>query len=391
MSAAEADQWISESKAFFDAIRQSGGARIPAGPEAPLPKAKLPLSKASLPEEVRKALEENAVGVIPIRVSWTRSASSPLGVDTAQSRFYVELHFFSTWSERAVLDGGRMYWWTGGTRGEPYEGSIDGAASTFTYSTPTQFATQPLKPMSPSNRFDVLFLEWAGLRSIVQPADFGSPGGDTVTPVLRLLKEGAAVMAVDDATVDGRPMKRVSVMGENDRRALHKLPETRDYVYYFDPRLHYALRRSEERYGNRMIHRTDNEQFQRLGEREVWLPHRSVRSHFTYRMVPDQFFAVPILVETLELAEVSTAAVPSESFVLKPRPGVNVINGRLVGGRQSSGGQTANTARPAEDVLAGVKTVAPSRSFVRPTVLAGGGLVAGLLIWVTRRRVGKSR
>jgi RNA polymerase sigma factor (sigma-70 family) len=374
LPAAEAEEWRADSKAYFDAIKQSADGSVLPPPPVELPPPQFPRSNLLLPEDVRTALVRIDAGLKPIKLGWTRNASSRLGEEAAKSKYFVEPFFFRKSSSRAALDPGKMYFWSNGTRGnDAFEFAIDGETYSWASGAPNyQTGQEYLAHMSRFNQFSCEYLDWAGLSMPMRPAELKSVG--PAGQILRRLAAGASLVSVSDVVLEDRPMKRIELIDVNPERVrLHALPPTRNFIYYLDPQLHFALRRIDECYDRKPIVRITCNQLTQLPGRDIWLAHEIVRDHFTYRMIPDQFFSEPILTETLELTEVSTGVLPAGQFVLSTR----------VASRSNPQGPP-----PGSEPLASVTPAAPPIERSSFAIWMGVGLIIAIagVIWFGLRK-----
>ena len=127
-------------------------------------------------------------------------------------------------------------------------------------------------------------------------------------------------------------MTRLTMIGPNpDWRSLNTLPTERTYIIYLDPALNYAVRRSEERYGDTLLQRIDHEKFRDVGGRGVWLPLKSTTSYYFTNMLPGRYYSEPILFDVSEVTELSGEPVPENQFVLQSVPGEQVFDRTVAG------------------------------------------------------------
>ena len=160
------------------------------------------------------------------------------------------------------------------------------------------------------NNLNTYFRPETGL--VLQPdSQSRSVGGRIVerklhadSAVLDSLSHGGKLISVENVPVEGKPCVRIQIEAANPLRRiaeaidlekqremlkrsretpqrqaellraleeLKSLPATRQYVYYLDPSLHYAVRRCEQRYGPDLLSRTDCSQFEQIPGRQLWL------------------------------------------------------------------------------------------------------------------------
>jgi RNA polymerase sigma factor (sigma-70 family) len=170
--------------------------------------------------------------------------------------------------------------------------------------------------------------------------------------ILSMLDQGAKLSAVDEVDLDSHKLLRLQLIADDpDRRqaertnpdqlekelrkagvssdefirsavdaarACRSLPAQRLYVYYLDPQIAYALRRSEQRYDNGiLLYRTDCEAFEKVPGRDLHLPHKCIRYEYTRRAIPGTYFKEPVLTVTLDVTAVSADAIPAERFTIR--------------------------------------------------------------------------
>jgi RNA polymerase sigma factor (sigma-70 family) len=213
------------------------------------------------------------------------------------------------------------------------------------------------------------------LRSESAILDFASRGGELISienvrlegkPCLRIELEAPNPLRRMAETIDREKIRRdLEMSRERSKRqeeSLRKLdematlPETRRYVYYLDPELHYAVRRCEQRYGaDTLLSRTDCSQFEQIPGRQLWLPRRVEEQLHEYPTVPGTVFQEAFLTQIAEVSAFDGNRVPDETFRLEyTAPGTIVRDGTDSATAQSKDGSVGSMVPPRPEDLAGV-------------------------------------
>jgi RNA polymerase sigma factor (sigma-70 family) len=122
--------------------------------------------------------------------------------------------------------------------------------------------------------------------------------------------------------------------------ALRKLPATRRYTFYLDPQLHYAVRRLDQSYGtDTLLSRADCTQFQQIPGRELWLPKKVETQLHEYYSAPGTFFKDAFLSFTTTVSSMSGDRIPPDVFKLdyESVPGTTVRDGTVQAKSSKSG------------------------------------------------------
>ena len=184
--------------------------------------------------------------------------------------------------------------------------------------------------------------------------------------------------------MDGQTMTRLTMVADNpDWEMLYSLPPDRTYIYYLNPAMNYAVRRAEERYDSTLLLATDNEQFEELAGRNIWLPHKSTTHYYTAQMLPGKYFSEPILAETFEMTELSLKPVSDDQFVLQPPAGAQIFD--QAGGTMTAAQKKGPAGSAAQGVLAHVASVesTPTGMPIWRWIIAGiAGVAAVVLVGV---------
>lgn len=179
--------------------------------------------------------------------------------------------------------------------------------------------------------------------------------------VLDGLSHGGKLLSVENVPLEGKPCVRIEFEAPNPLRrlaeaidlekqrqilkrsretpkrqaeliqaleALNSLPAIRQYVYYLDPSLHYAVRRCEQRYGTDLLSRTDCSQFEQIPGRQLWLARKVESELHEYYSVPGTVIKESFLSQITEVSAFDGSRVPDETFKLNyTQPGTLVKDG----------------------------------------------------------------
>ncbi len=323
---------------------------------------------ATLPDEIRGALERNATQLSPITVSWTKQARTSLSQTEALKVLHMSDRssagsFFAAKTRRSIWQDGKIYNWlrSGLDEDTEAEHSFDGSVL-YMGSPGTRLPDGSLQPSL--SKHAVASLPDQRPEARYMPDDYfdtiGLPLPTTVgdlkasrscrSEIMSLLDSGAYLKAVEDVELDRRRVVRVTLVGPNPERLAadqvdlakeealvrtgpmteeqikrylgtirqkQALPATRVLAFYLDPEIHYAMRRREERYEDgTLLHRTNYEEYEKLEGRKVWLPRRYTVDHYTYWDIPSIVHESPIFSDVIEVSEFVLKPVPDEQFVL---------------------------------------------------------------------------
>jgi hypothetical protein len=146
--------------------------------------------------------------------------------------------------------------------------------------------------------------------------------------------------------------------------AQRQLPATRRYTFYLDPQLHYAVRRLDQSYGtDTLLSRADCTQFQQIPGRELWLPKKVETQLHEYYSVPGIFFKDAFLSFTTTVSSLSGDRISPDVFKLdyESVPGTTVRDGTVQAKSSKSGdGYVTYTVPNRHEDLADVVTRAAS-------------------------------
>lgn len=190
--------------------------------------------------------------------------------------------------------------------------------------------------------------------------------------ILSLLEQGGRLEAVATVVAEGRKLLRIEINADNpvkktaerlsraseegirsdtpEQRQLLKArmerqlgaPATRKFVYLLDPALHYAVRQQEEWYEpNSLLRRCVASHFQKLSDRQLWLPWKCEIDYYTFDTLPGVVSQEPIVSETFDVSQVGVGRVADSSFVINSsEPGTRVNDGTLADAKQDRHGYT---------------------------------------------------
>jgi hypothetical protein len=180
---------------------------------------------------------------------------------------------------------------------------------------------------------------------------------DCLSTILKLIEDGARVNRVDDVQLDGRSLTRVELAGLQSEGAAdftgprpmgaastaspsiaprpndpgqHSAAKAIKYLFYLDPQFGDAIRRREDYFDGQLRAQVDNDEFQHLSGRDIWLPRRCVvkASGKSHDLRVDTISLNPILPNQFVMATnrigalVSDETVPGGqlSFQIPPAP-----------------------------------------------------------------------
>jgi RNA polymerase sigma factor (sigma-70 family) len=150
------------------------------------------------------------------------------------------------------------------------------------------------------------------------------------------------------------PKRQEELLARLDEQ--RKLPETRRFIYFLDPQLHYAVRRSEQRYGSdTLLTRTDCSQFEQIPGRQLWLPRKVENQLHEYGTVPATVFKDAVLTQKIEVSAFNGHRVPDETFQLDYHaPGTIIRDGTDPEHAKSKDGYITYTVPPRQQDLPAV-------------------------------------
>ncbi|MCA9078648.1 MAG: hypothetical protein KDA93_26720 [Planctomycetaceae bacterium] len=117
-------------------------------------------------------------------------------------------------------------------------------------------------------------------------------------------------------------------------------PPTRNYTFWLDPDMRFAIRASEIRNNHgQLLVESRCEDFEHLPERNVWLPRLCTVRHFSYDTVPGRLFQDPILIEEARVSSIDLSPIEASRFVLNhTEPGTVINDGTASGAANEPGG-----------------------------------------------------
>jgi hypothetical protein len=319
------------------------------------------------PKEMRDALTQMQERLSPITVTWADQYVSPLSPEKTFEKLKIKSPpakvFFSrhisklTWQKGEVYcsvpdlgsGGGKYECAFDGTilyEGNPGAKFIDGSVQAHL----TKHAIALLAKEQPdaqwiSNEYFIAAGIWLPSRSVDLNAHKTAQ-----SQILQLLDAGGQLQAIEPYNLNGAAVVRIRVAAENLQwrdaqninlaedekllrmgpnseeyihqelatiRRLQQLPHERWYDFYVDPKMNYAIRRSDELYSDgTLLQQTNNDQFELITARNIWLPRKSRVDYYTWPSISDTFEKAPILSRVFEVSEIKLDSVPDNSFIL---------------------------------------------------------------------------
>lgn len=357
----------------------------------------LSAQEAILPEEIREALVWNAQYLSPITVSSTQQYRTSLPLEETVENLKILNPpadiFFAKQSRRVIWQDGKIYSWNkkevSGPRGFETESSFDGQI--FYLGQPQRVyedgTSQPtlskdlvswLAETEPEVKYmKTEYHDAIGLLLPTRMKDLQANKGGS--EILLLLEMGGRLSVIEDVKLDGRRTTRVELVAENPERRdaerldlverekllrsgknteefirqelavlkqMQELPETRVYVFYLDPQMQYAVRRREERYEDgTLLLQVNNNEFEQLQGRKVWLPKKCTLDYYTWPGITGTYSKNPILSRVIEVSEFGLNPVPDKQFVLDYKTVGTLIFDRTDPGRM------LNYEIPADEIV----------------------------------------
>ena len=349
-----------------------------------------------LPPQVEQALRRNAELVDPIDVSWNQRNRPDIPLEKALSFLKAGPFIFVASTREIILQHGKVYARVltpdNASKNEvSFDGRILYLGNMGGKQVPTlskRLNSEIVKKERPNGTgrgdtwISTSYFDQIGLQMPATAAELQT--GRPESTILWLLAHGAILESIDTVSIDATSLARLSLSGDNplrkwadatdraqaERYALgmsprgrqnfielwekqKKLPLRRDYVFFLDPQMAYAVVRSQERYGPQLLFETINSDFEPMPGRALWLPRKSSTQHFASPDNPGAYSDASIYTQIIERTAIRSAAAPDEQFVLNPTaPGTQVFDQTLPGKPRSDvvprpGGEaTAAAARP---------------------------------------------
>jgi hypothetical protein len=316
---------------------------------------------AGLPEETRRALEENARNLGPLTTSWERTRRS----DFPQSEFLAKAHYapvdlgvLAPLKSRYIRQEKMFYDYTqwmvvttetkDGVHFVPsptkplqtsqHEVSFDGKALHSGNPLKQQDALIIIEPIermvgqAPKTHVTQQpYLKEAGFLVAETPVELRD-GVPARSLVLAMIADGARVEGVGHETVDGVGMQAVD-LATADRRVRFTL----------DPQKNFAVRRRVERTkSGELAVAVDGSGFEKLPKSSLWLPRRiQVESH-ALPEAPGLLTPQRLLVESYTVTELNDDPVPPERFALRyDKPGTYIADATLPGAEKQPNGRVS--------------------------------------------------
>jgi hypothetical protein len=248
--------------------------------------------------------------------------------------------------------------------------------------------------------------------------------------ILHLLNNGASLISVSRADVDGSHCIRIEIStpnpeaerassidpkkAERDWRAA-QVPEDEiarkldslerrkhlrptHIVFFVDPQRFYAPVRYEERSEDgKLRSETWNEDFQQVKGRSLALAHKSHTNYFTWPTVGDKVFDKPMLIREMSLQSVSTESPPDDLFSLSS--GYSAVGTRIIDQTALEGSKVLVVPATSEDLdnaIGKPAVLAQDRQAMswHDMVFIGGGIalvLVAIFCWFWPRRFGSRK
>jgi hypothetical protein len=356
------------------------------------------IAAGEIPPEVRQALQRNAQGLSPIRVSWTQQLGSELSIQEWLKKVNLEAFYVDEFSPQEVTYAWQDGMWhshlsetkveltrgifvdkkTGEVRAKPGfdfsqlprravftevacnrqcissgNGSKGGSArlSIDSVDTPKWF---PRK----CRLFNPAYFREAGF---VLPSSIATQHEGVKSLPLALIASGAQVAKVQETTLDGRRCLMVELEDKE-----------RNTRFYLDPACAYAVFRREERTRSGQLTAVSTmSDFVPCRDPKLWLPKRCEVAYYTWQTVPDMITEKPLAKRTFAVRAIDRRPIPLEHFSLKyDTPGTLVIDSTLPQARQMPDGVLRYVVPVDPDDLEAVIQAAADRKPFIPKGLA---------------------
>lgn len=192
----------------------------------------------------------------------------------------------------------------------------------------------------------------------------------------RLDAEGDRLVAVEQAEIDGTSCLLVATEAK-DRR----------YRFYLDPKLNFAVRRREELSSDgRLLVQSDGSDFKRDGSSETWLPRHHLVTYYRWPVNGQAIDSKPLVHITFDVKELNHDPIPLETFQIKYRKaGTYIADATLPEAKALPSGKVsyripANPAQLDAAIKAGMRGENPDRVFRQIIVNRGNRAVPLLLV-----------
>jgi hypothetical protein len=305
-------------------------------------------AQADLPQEIERALKNNAAALSPLTVTWERRRTSYLAGPDVLARFQIHstaLAFMAPEKVRFMWKDGMVYtyFWryypqltpdgkamTGKLALQEQEVSFNREA----YYSGNPSLGNPLLIIEPAGKLidkgskalvgACPYLDQAGFRMPQTIAELNSK--QPTTDLQAYLAEGARVMEIGKEKLDDATCVAIDL-----------LKEKRKHRFLLDPSKNYALRRRMAwSLTGRLELSIACSDFVKLSGPDHWLPRRIRRERYH----PDDSPGKPSLIETLAVSELHNNPIAPSQFVLNySKAGDSVSDGRLPGGDKYPSGR----------------------------------------------------
>ncbi len=309
---------------------------VAAGSRQDVPSSRAP---ATLPADVRQALEHNVTALSPISISWTmkRRPNMPVQEAVRIGKFNDESSFFDPEHVDFSRQSGKYDYLKkidGTRRGTRFCNRFDGASL---YQS-TGFEEMGASPIIFVWGLDKLakekwvvigteYFDRAGYKIYGETHTLHKP--DESLP-LYLIGQGAALTRVGSAPVDGVNCRLIVL---NDKEGSHH--------FYLDPAMNYALRKLvEQTVDGRTKRVTTNLRFREFLDQRVWLPLESHTDWYNWPSMEDKTLTTPLFLEDFQVEKLEKVPLPDSAFVMDmKRPGSLVADSRVPGAEKQKYGE----------------------------------------------------
>jgi hypothetical protein len=306
--------------------------------------------EASLPQDVRQALNAQADELAPITAAWDWTLSKG--------------------GQREVQNRQRIVWADGSFRLRttsvfPHANQTENSYDGTTYFVGGADRSSLLKSAIPSGQEQpLIYLQYFENAGVLLPATGGDIAGKVIqSKLIQLLRRGAVLSRMETAQLENKQLLCVQILADNEYRAnsaksklsdversartwakteaeikntvdtvrrMQEMPARLKYSFYLDPNMGYAVRRYDVSYEDgTLLRQCNNREFEQLKGRGLWLPRECQVDHYWSIRAPEgfRFSTSPIHSEFIKVTELVPAVLKDENFALNyTKPGTYVMD-----------------------------------------------------------------
>jgi hypothetical protein len=302
---------------------------------------RIPAFGATVPEDVRRALEANAAATSRLHVEWTRSRTSQLSVEEfvrkvgqtdralfepneviyvrSGDKFYHHDQYYTQVGEDLKLQRGHTAF--DGSKLRMGSDSL-GRSNAFRVDSPEHFRqSRPLE----SYVFYTAYFDAVGIHLGNRVSDLFSPPQSVP---LMLLKKGAQLQEMTHEVFEGHDCL---VLVERAENGLHR--------FWLAPKMGYAVVRIQELDSKeQLLEETVNSSFEELADPTLWLPKESLVTHYTWYTAPNAVFKEALLTTRFSVNNLTRADVDQFQFIIDTTKGGSQVGDSTIAGVKDKDG-----------------------------------------------------